>query len=105
MLLFIALCLVGVAIAGFCAFVIFWPLALVHLRERHPAQHRQLGSAAFFSPAAWGWLLSRRYRQVQDAAFTGLATPAFLALATTLLALAASGLLWLLAGIFPEFRT
>ena len=37
MLLFFALCFVGVAIAGFCAFVIFWPLTLVHVRDRHAA--------------------------------------------------------------------
>ena len=37
MTLFFALCLVGVAIAGFSAFLIFWPLTLVHLRDRHPA--------------------------------------------------------------------
>ena len=35
MLLFFALCFVGVAIAGACAYIIFWPLSLVHLRDRH----------------------------------------------------------------------
>ena len=33
MTLFFALCFVGVAVAGFSAFVIFWPLTLVHLRR------------------------------------------------------------------------
>ena len=37
MTLFFALCFVGVAVAGFSAFVIFWPLTLVHVRDRHPA--------------------------------------------------------------------
>ena len=37
MILFFALCFVGVAIAGFSAFLIFWPLTLVHVRDRHPA--------------------------------------------------------------------
>ena len=37
MFLFLGLCFVGIAIGGICAFVIFWPLSLVHLRDRHPA--------------------------------------------------------------------
>ena len=41
MILFLALCFIGVAIAGFSAFVIFWPLALVHLRDRHPEVRAQ----------------------------------------------------------------
>ncbi|PJK13433.1 hypothetical protein CO613_09910 [Lysobacteraceae bacterium NML07-0707] len=103
MILFIALCLIGIAIAGFCAFLIFWPLSLVHLRDRHPQIHQSLGEAAFFSPNALYWLLSMRYRQVGDAAFTGLATPAALALWTTLGALVFSGLMWLWAAFFPEY--
>ena len=35
MTLFLALCFFGVAIGGFTAFVIFWPLSLVHLREEN----------------------------------------------------------------------
>ena len=36
MTLFFALCFVGVAVAGLTALLIFWPLTLVHLRDRHP---------------------------------------------------------------------
>src|SRR5690606_37903215 len=76
MILFLALCFVGVAIGGFTAFVIFWPLSLVHLRDRHPQVRASLGEGAFISPRALAWLLSGRYRSVPDPRFTGLATPA-----------------------------
>ncbi|RMH94952.1 hypothetical protein EBB59_01305 [Lysobacter pythonis] len=102
MALFIALCFVGVAIAGASAFVIFWPLALVHLRDRHPAMRARLGEGAFLDPRALWWLLSMRYREVRDAGFTGLATPACLAFATFLFALAMAGLLWLWSLALPE---
>ena len=95
MLLFFALCLVGVAIAGATAYVIFWPLSLVHLRDRHPAVREHLGDGAFLKPKAMWWLLGGDYRQTRDPTFTGLATPARLALATVILSLAASGILWL----------
>jgi hypothetical protein len=52
MLLFFALLCVALAIAGACAFVIFWPLALVHLRDRHPALRARLGDGAFLRPSA-----------------------------------------------------
>ena len=95
MILFLALCFVATAIAGFCAFVIFWPLTLVHVRDRHPEITAQLGSGAFLKPEALGWLLSRRYRQTQDASLTGLATPALVSLWTIFGGLAMAGLLWL----------
>jgi hypothetical protein len=95
MVLFLALCFVGIAIGGLTAFVIFWPLSLVHLRDRHPAVHGTLGEAAFIAPKALGWLLSGRYREVRDAQFTGLATPARIAALVILGSLAMSGLLWL----------
>ena len=99
MMLFAALCFVGIAIGGMTAFVIFWPLSLVHLRDRDPALRAQLGEGAFLKPSALRWLLSGEYRQSPDRAFTGLATPARIALITTLIALAATGvsLLWALA--------
>lgn len=100
MLLFAALCFVGVAIGGLTAFVIFWPLSLVHLRDRDPALREQLGEGAFLKPSALRWLLAGEYlRQSSDRAFTGLATPARVALIVTLLALVATGisLLWALA--------
>jgi hypothetical protein len=99
MLLFAALCFVGIAIGGMTAFVIFWPLSLVHLRDNHPALRARLGEGAFLKPSALRWLLSGEYRESPDRAFTGLATPARIALIVTLLALVATGvsLLWALA--------
>ena len=52
MILFLALCFVATAIAGACAFVIFWPLALVHIRDRHPEITAKLGQGAFLKPQA-----------------------------------------------------
>ena len=43
MILFFALLFVAFAIAGATAFVIFWPLTLVHIRDRHPALQDELG--------------------------------------------------------------
>ena len=100
MILFLALLFVATAIAGFCALLIFWPLALVHLRDRPPDVGAKLGENAFARPSALWWLLSGRYRSdVRDPAFTGLATPARVALATIIGALAMAGLLWLLSEI------
>ena len=97
--LFLALCFLGVTIGGLTAFVIFWPLSLVHLRDRHPALRAQLGEGAFLKPAALRWLLSGEYRQSPHRSFTGLATPARIALFTTLFGIAATAVspLWALA--------
>ena len=95
MLLFFALCFVGVAIAGASAYVIFWPLSLVHLRDRHPQVRNRFGENAFAQPAALRWLLTGDYREVPDRQFTGLATPARISLMVILGALAASAVLWL----------
>ncbi len=97
MILFLALCFVGVAIAGFTAFVIFWPLTLVHVRDRHPAITAELGSGAFLKPAALGWLLSGRYRNTRDTSLTGLATPARISLLTIIFGLVMAGALWSLS--------
>ena len=94
LVLFAALCFVGIAIGGLCAFVIFWPLALVHLRDRHPQARAGLGESAFLSPKALSWLLAGRYREVRDAQFSGLATPARVSAMVILGALAMSVLLW-----------
>ena len=99
MILFLALCFVGVAVAGFCAFAIFWPLTLVHLRDRHAAQAEQLGQGAFMKPAALRWLLGRRYRTLHDRALSGLATPAWLALLTIFAGLGLAALLGLLSEV------
>ena len=102
MLLFLVMAFIGVATGGLTAFVIFWPLALVHLRDRHPAVAATLAQSAFLHPRALGWLLRGDYRVVRDRAFTGLATPARIALAVILLGVGLSGLLWLWATAFPE---
>ena len=97
MILFLALCFVGVAIAGFTAFMIFWPLTLVHVRDRHPAVTAELGQGAFLKPVALGWLLSGRYRLTRDSSLSGLATPARIALLTILFGVVMAGVLWSLS--------
>ncbi len=94
--MFLALTALAVAISGVLAFALFWAMALVHLRDRHPAILASLGSVAFLAPGALGWLLLGRYRALSDRALDGLATPARIALWCTLAALATSGLLWLI---------
>ena len=97
MILFFALLFVALAIAGFTAFVIFWPLTLVHVRDRHAAIASGFGAGAFLKPEALLWLLSGRYRETHDPGLTGLATPARLSLLTIIAGLACAGLLWLLS--------
>ncbi|MEG3788748.1 hypothetical protein V1318_01300 [Lysobacter sp. CCNWLW3] len=101
MILFLALLFVAVAIAGFCAFVIFWPLSLVHIRDRHPDLQRELGAGAFANPGAWRWLLARGYRTAQDRNLDGLANPARLSLLTIIAGLVCAGLLWALSTVLP----
>jgi hypothetical protein len=79
-ILFFALLFVATAIAGACAFVIFWPLALVHIRDRHPAIGQQLGAGAFLNPTALG-------------------SPARISLLTIIIALILAGLLWALSTV------
>lgn len=95
MILFFALILLAVAIAGASALLIFWPLTLVHVRDRHPQVRDGFGDIAFLSGAAWWWLLDGRYRALGDRNLDGLATPARVSLITLLIALAGSGVLWL----------
>lgn len=97
MILFLALLALALAIAGFTAFVIFWPLMLVHVRDRHPDMLDSYGPMAFASPAAWGWLLRGRYRAAGDRNLDGLATPARLSLLTIITGLVMSGLLYVAA--------
>lgn len=98
MLLFFALLFFAVAIAGASAMLIFWPLALVHIRDRHPQFTAVLGQGAFFRPQAWLWLLRGEYRSAGDRSLDGLATPARVSLMTILFGIAMGGLLWLVAG-------
>ena len=95
LVLFLALLFVAVAIGGATAFVIFWPLALVHIRDRHAAIKAELGEGLFLKPAALWWLLRGGYREHPDPGLSGLATPARIALSVILLGLALAGLLWL----------
>jgi len=97
MILFFALLFVAFAIAGATAFMIFWPLTLVHVRDRHPALQASLGPVAFASPVALGWLLRRRYRAAADRNLNGLATPAYLSLMAIITGLIAAGILWLVS--------
>ncbi|MFT4198135.1 MAG: hypothetical protein QM601_09540 [Pseudoxanthomonas sp.] len=101
MILFLALCFVASAIAGACALAIFWPLTLVHLRDRHPRVSAWMGDAAFANPAALRWLLGGRYRELHDRGLDGLATPARWAVWVILAGLALAGLLWLVAEVWP----
>ena len=87
MILFFALLFVALAIAGFTAFVIFWPLTLVHVRDRHAAIAASFGAGAFLKPD----------RETRDPSLTGLATPARLSLLTIIAGLVCAGLLWLLS--------
>ncbi|MEO5565792.1 MAG: hypothetical protein ABIR05_03935 [Luteimonas sp.] len=80
MILFLALVFVATAIAGATAFAIFWPLTLVHVRDRHPEITAQLGEGAFLKPTALWWLLRGGYRSTKDTSLSGLATPARIAL-------------------------
>jgi len=98
-ILFLALTFVGIAISAFCAFAIFWPLALVHLRDRHPPLRHELGDAAFVNPSAWSWLLRQRYRAASDRNLDGLATPARVSLLIVFVSLACAGVLWFLSSV------
>lgn len=95
LVLFLALLSVAIAIGGATAFVIFWPLTLVHIRDRHPEITSVLGEGALIKPAALWWLLRGGYRAHPDASLSGLATPARIALAVILFGLACAALLWL----------
>lgn len=97
MILFLALCFLATAIAGATALVIFWPLALVHIRDRHPDLAAQLGPNAFFQPRAWKWLLFAGYRRTADRNLSGLAAPARMSLLTIIVGLVLAWLLWLVS--------
>jgi hypothetical protein len=94
LVLFFALLFVATAIAGATAFVIFWPLTLVHVRDRHPQIRAQLGDGAFLNPVALRWLLAGGYRATPDPSLSGLATPARIALLVIIGGLSMAGLLW-----------
>ena len=95
LVLFLALLFVAIAIGGATAFVIFWPLTLVHIRDRHPEIKAMLGEGAFIKPTALWWLLRGGYRAFPDRSLSGLATPARISLAVIILGLVLAGILWL----------
>jgi hypothetical protein len=97
MILFLALCFVGIAVGAATALVIFWPLALVHIRDRHPQLGEQLGASPFFRASAWLWLLRGEYRTTPDRNLSGLATPARVSMFVIIGALLAALLLWLVS--------
>lgn len=93
MITFLALLALAVAISAVMAFVFFWPMALVHLRDRHRDTLRGFGSFAFADPGALRWLMAGRYRQLRDPSLDGLCTPAMLSLWSLVVSLAACGVL------------
>ncbi|GHA71835.1 hypothetical protein [Cognatilysobacter bugurensis] len=97
MILFFALLALALAIAGATAFVIFWPLALVHIRDRHPEAGAAIGPFPFLNPKALWWLLRGGYYATGDRNLSGLATPARVSLLTIIAGLVMSGLLWAIA--------
>ena len=99
MILFLALCFVGVAIAGLSAFLIFWPLTLIHIRDQHLALAAEFGPGAFLKPQALRWLLGRGFRSLPDRSLSGLATPARLALLVMFSALGMALVLWLFSEV------
>ena len=96
LILFLALTAFAIAIAGATAFVIFWPLALVHIRDRHPQITAHLGEGAFLKPRALWWLLRGDYRATPDRNLSGLATPSRISLLVILGGIAMGGVLWIL---------
>lgn len=91
MLITFSLLGLAVAITGLMAFAFFWPMTLVHLRDRYPELHAQLGGAGAIAVSTLMWLLAGRYRESRDPALDGLGTPARLALIVLLIGLASAG--------------
>jgi hypothetical protein len=82
MILTISLLGVALAITGLMAFAFFWPMTLVHLRDRHSEVHVRLGAITI---VGMSWLLAGRYRDLHDPALDGLAIPARIALVALLI--------------------
>ena len=96
LILFLALTAFAMAIAGATALVIFWPLTLVHVRDRHPAIADGFGPGAFLNPKALWWVLGGGYRDSGDRSLSGLATPTRISLLVILFGVAMGGLLWVI---------
>jgi len=95
MTLFLALCFVGVAIAGFSAFLILCPPPLVLARAPPRGLAAGFGDFAFLDGSALRWLVGGGYRALDDRALSGLATPARIAMWVIWAGLGMAGLLWL----------
>ncbi|MEO7478163.1 MAG: hypothetical protein ABIT64_02905 [Lysobacteraceae bacterium] len=94
MILTLSLLGLALAITGLMACAFFWPMTLVHLRDRHPDLHATLEA---FDPASLLWLLAGRYRALNDPGLDGLAVPARIALIGLLFGLLNAGvfaLIW-----------
>ena len=101
LILFLALTAFAIAIAGATALVIFWPLTLVHIRDKHPQVTARLGHGAFLKPKALWWLLRGDYRTEPDPSrpdrgLSGLATPSRVSLLTILFGVALGCVLWII---------
>ena len=96
LILFLALTAFAIAIAGATALVIFWPLTLVHIRDRHPQIAERFGPGAFLNPLALWWVLGGGYRGTPDRSLSGLATPTRISLLVILFGLAMGGVLWVI---------
>jgi hypothetical protein len=86
-------CLLGVAVAitGLMGFAFFWPMTLVHLRDRYPEVYARVGGAGALALPTMRWLLAGRFRDSRDPALNGLGTPARIALTVLLTGLASAG--------------
>jgi hypothetical protein len=82
---------VAIAITGLMGFAFFWPMTLVHLRDRYPEVHARLGGAGALAMPSLRWLLAGRFRDMHDPALNGLGTPARIALIVLLSGLASAG--------------
>ena len=97
MTLTFALLGLAIAITGGMGFAFFWPMTLVHLRDRHPDAHALLVNGGALSPASLLWLLAGRFRTVNDPGLNGLATPGRIALVVLLFGLVNAGVFGLTA--------
>ena len=79
---------VALAITGLMACAFFWPMTLVHLRDKYPDLHATLEA---FDPASLLWLLAGRYRSLRDPGLNGLALPARMSLIALLFGLLDAG--------------
>jgi hypothetical protein len=87
MLITFSLLGIAFAITGLMAFAFFWPMTLVHLRDRHPSVHAQLGNAGVLAVSTLLWLLAGRFGESRDPALDGLGIPARIALIVLLFGL------------------